>query len=83
MVKVQWKHIGPNEATWEMEDDMKQAYPCLFNFVHTEHINKYNIEDNVPLMGSRLQYPLFPLDCKYNCNFPKYYGGLKMCEFWI
>jgi hypothetical protein len=22
-VKVQWKHFGPDEATWEMEDAMK------------------------------------------------------------
>ena len=22
-VKVQWKHFGPNETTWEMEDAMK------------------------------------------------------------
>jgi hypothetical protein len=29
-VKVQWKHFGPDEATWEMEDAMKHAYPFLF-----------------------------------------------------
>jgi len=29
-VKVQWKHFGPDEATWELEDAMKQAYPFLF-----------------------------------------------------
>jgi hypothetical protein len=34
-VKVQWKHFGPNEATWEMEDAMRQAYPFLFTSVHT------------------------------------------------
>jgi hypothetical protein len=22
-VKVQWKHFGPDEATWEMKDAMK------------------------------------------------------------
>jgi len=22
-VKVPWKHFGPNEATWEMEDAMR------------------------------------------------------------
>jgi hypothetical protein len=22
-VKVKWKHFGPDEATWEMEDAMK------------------------------------------------------------
>eukprot|EP00253_Pinus_taeda_P029139 PITA_29139 len=26
-VKVQWQHFGPNEATWEDEEFMKQAYP--------------------------------------------------------
>ena len=29
-VKVQWQHFGPNEATWEDEELMKQAYPGLF-----------------------------------------------------
>ena len=32
-VKVQWKHYGPNEATWELEDAMQLAHPFLFNFV--------------------------------------------------
>ena len=32
-VKVQWKHYGPDEATWEMEDSMRLAHPILFNFV--------------------------------------------------
>jgi hypothetical protein len=39
-VKVQWKHFGPDEATWEMEDSMKHAYPFLFTFVHREHIDR-------------------------------------------
>jgi hypothetical protein len=34
-VKVQWKHFGPDEATWEMEDAMRHAYPFLFTYVHT------------------------------------------------
>jgi hypothetical protein len=38
--KVQWKHFGPDEATWEMEDAMKQGYPFLFAYVHTEHIGR-------------------------------------------
>ena len=29
-VKVQWKHFGPNEATWEIEDHMRAMYPSLF-----------------------------------------------------
>jgi hypothetical protein len=36
-VKVQWKHFGPDEATWEMEDAMKHAYPILFTSIHTRH----------------------------------------------
>jgi hypothetical protein len=39
-VKVQLKHFGPNEATWEMEDAMKQAYLILFTFVHARHIDR-------------------------------------------
>jgi hypothetical protein len=39
-VKVQWKHFGPDEATWEMEDAMRQAYPILFTFVHAIHVNR-------------------------------------------
>ena len=29
-VKVQWQHIGPDEATWEDEQLLKEAYPKLF-----------------------------------------------------
>jgi len=29
-VKVQWKHLSPEEATWEMEGYMRKAYPFLF-----------------------------------------------------
>jgi hypothetical protein len=39
-VKVQWKHFGPDETTWEMEDAMKHAYPFLFTSVYTEHIDR-------------------------------------------
>ena len=31
-VKVKLKHCGPDEATWELEDAMRVAYPFLFNF---------------------------------------------------
>jgi hypothetical protein len=37
-VKVQWKHFGPDEATWEMGDAMKHVYPFFFTSVHTKHI---------------------------------------------
>ena len=29
-VKVQWKHLSPEEATWELESHMRDAYPILF-----------------------------------------------------
>jgi len=29
-VKVEWKHFGPKEATWEMVDQMWGLYPSLF-----------------------------------------------------
>jgi hypothetical protein len=38
-VKVQRKHFGPDEATWEMEDAMTQAYPILFTSVHVIHVS--------------------------------------------
>ena len=28
-VKVQWKHLSPDEVTWELESDMRAAYPTL------------------------------------------------------
>ena len=29
-VKVQWTHYSPENATWELEDTMREAYPHLF-----------------------------------------------------
>ena len=29
-IKVEWDHYAPDQATWEMEDAMRQAYPFLF-----------------------------------------------------
>ena len=29
-VKVQWNHFSPEEATWELEEDMQKKYPGLF-----------------------------------------------------
>jgi hypothetical protein len=29
-VKVQWKHFIPEEATWELEEDLQKSYPTLF-----------------------------------------------------
>lgn len=30
-VKVQWKHFGSEEVTWEEEETMQKAYPTLFS----------------------------------------------------
>eukprot|EP00253_Pinus_taeda_P032838 PITA_32838 len=32
-VKVQWRHFGPDEATWEDEELMRSTYPNLFGSV--------------------------------------------------
>ena len=29
-VKVQWRHLSPEEATWELESHIRDAYPILF-----------------------------------------------------
>ena len=29
-VKVQWQHFGPDEATWENEQIMRDTYPRMF-----------------------------------------------------
>ena len=29
-VKVKWKHLNPDEETWELESHMREAYPNLF-----------------------------------------------------
>ena len=31
LVKVVWKSLSPEEATWEMESEMRQKYPHLFH----------------------------------------------------
>lgn len=35
-VKVQWKHLGDDETTWEMEETMREAYPFSFKQNNTE-----------------------------------------------
>ena len=35
-VKVQWKKLNPKEATWELESDMWEAYPVLFQYEEME-----------------------------------------------
>jgi hypothetical protein len=29
-VKVQWKYFSPEEATWELEGDLRKSHPILF-----------------------------------------------------
>ncbi|KAL0287150.1 UNVERIFIED_CONTAM: hypothetical protein Scaly_2774200 [Sesamum calycinum] len=31
MAKVKWSHHSPREATWEVEDHMRDKYPYLFH----------------------------------------------------
>ena len=35
-VKVQWKHLSLEEATWQLESKMREAYPNLFQEVPEE-----------------------------------------------
>ena len=35
-VKVQWKHFSPEEATRELEGDLRKSHPILFQ-VRNEH----------------------------------------------
>ena len=32
-LKVQWKHLSPEEATWELKSKMREVYPNLFQEV--------------------------------------------------
>ena len=34
--KVLWKHLSPEEATWEMEGNMQEAYLRLFQDAHID-----------------------------------------------
>ena len=44
---MQWKHLSPDEATWELESHMREAYPVLFQNDSEE--SESNIEDDVEL----------------------------------
>ena len=35
-VKVQWKHLSPEEATWELESNMQEAHLDLFQEAEME-----------------------------------------------
>ena len=47
LVKVLWKHHGMEEATWELEVNMRAQYPQLFN-------SGNNFEDEILLRGGRV-----------------------------
>ena len=50
-LKVQWKHSIPEDATWEMEDKMQEAYPSMF-------LNEQeSTEDRVKNKGENMKYP--------------------------
>ena len=36
-VKVQWKHLSLEEATWELESHMQEAYPILFQGISEDN----------------------------------------------
>ena len=35
-VQLQWKHLSPEEATWELESNIQEAYPGLFQEVEMD-----------------------------------------------
>jgi hypothetical protein len=37
---MQWKHFGPYEAMWGLEDAMRHAYPFMFASVYIEHVDR-------------------------------------------
>ena len=41
--KVQWKHHPEHEATWEKEEDLRQAYPGLFRYTHHNFGTKFSL----------------------------------------
>jgi hypothetical protein len=45
-VKVQWRHLGLDKATWEIRDATREAYLFLFSFE--------NIKDSVILRGREM-----------------------------
>jgi hypothetical protein len=47
---VQWKHFGVDEATWDMEDAMRLAYPFFLLYNCKKH-GVLNTKDNVSLRG--------------------------------
>jgi hypothetical protein len=47
LVKVQWRSHGPEEATWETEEQMRKDYPHLFG-------SGNNFADKIPKGGRRV-----------------------------
>ena len=44
---MQWKHLSPEEATWELEINMQEEYLDLFQDVMEEWNKSCNIDDIV------------------------------------
>ena len=51
-VKVQWSRHSEREATWELEEEMKQKYPQLF-----ETTGMKNFEDKISFRGEECYSP--------------------------
>ena len=60
-MKVQWKHLSPEEATWELESYMRAAYPILF---------QGNFEDDVIFKGVCMSHTP---NCKNILCFRRHY----------
>ena len=52
MVKVLWRNHALEEATWELESDMKEKYPELFE--------RANFEEEIPLRWGGCNNQIFP-----------------------
>ena len=46
-IKVQRKHCGPEEATWELEDAMRLTYPFFSSLQSTEVVPLYHFLSNL------------------------------------
>jgi hypothetical protein len=52
LVKVQWDESHPGDATWELESEMREAYPHLFQVI-------FKFEDEFYLRGGGCNTPYF------------------------
>ena len=59
-MKVQWKHLSLEEATWELESHMQASYPILFQGSSKDHEQR-KIEDDVGLKGGCMSHTLISI----------------------